>query len=286
MSEEIDFESEAWLQLSFGEALRKIRYNEEMTTTELSKKANISQPYISQLENDVRLPSEKIIRKLSIALAKGKDVFDGFYDSENPYRDKYLDEFVVEKRTDQFFTLLSNIKKENGKSTLENKKIAYSYNSSKGIIDFDKFKLPSDLIDFIVNKNNIPIENVPELFSEDESILDDKNLYKLVENYSDKDVKLLSIHLSENVLEQLLIHYRLCKLFAIKSDISKLSSDEQFHYLSALRQEYYYDKATEKTINIDTRENFFDGETIVVNGKTLNEDDKTLLLNIINRLAD
>ena len=286
MSEEIDFESEAWLQLSFGEALRKIRYNEEMTTTELSKKANISQPYISQLENDVRLPSEKIIRKLSIALAKGKDVFDGFYDSENPYRDKYLDEFVVEKRTDQFFNLLSKIKKENAKSTLENKKNAYSYSSSNEIIDFGKFKLHSDLFDFIINKNNIPIDNVPELFSEDEIILDDKNLYKLVENYSDKDIKLLSIRLSGNVLEQLLIHYRLCEIFAIKSDISKLSSDDKYFYLSALRQEYYYKKVTEKTIRINTQEDLFDGETIVVNGKTLNEDDKTLLLNIINRLAD
>lgn len=163
--------------------------------------------------------------------------------------------------------------------------IDYAYGGKKEIIDFDSFKSPSKLLKYIISVNGIPSNLIPELYKKGE-LLDDLELQKLASDYTDREIKSLSYRLSDSVLEQLLIHYKLCTLLRIKTDIEQLSSDDKYFYLSALRQEYYYDKATEKTINIDTREDFFDGETIVVNGKTLNEDDKTLLLNIINRLAD
>ena len=133
--------------------------------------------------------------------------------------------------------------------------------------------------------NSISSDTIPEVFKNGK-VLEDFEIYNLVNNYTDREIKSLSYRLSGDVLEQLLIHYRLCELFSIKSDISKLSSDDKYFYLSSLRQEYYYNKVTEKTIHIDTREELFDGETIVINGKTLDEEDKALFLSTINRLAD
>lgn len=163
--------------------------------------------------------------------------------------------------------------------------IDYAYAGKKEIINFNRFKSPHKLLKRIVSVNSIPSDLIPELYKKTE-LLSDFELYKLASEYTDREIKSLSYRLSADVIEQLLIHYKLCDLLGIKTDIEKLSSDDKYFYLSALRQEYYYKRVTEKTIHIDTREDFFDGETIVVNGKTLNEDDKTLLLNIINRLAD
>ncbi|WP_321383366.1 helix-turn-helix domain-containing protein [uncultured Enterococcus sp.] len=57
---------------SFGSLLKAIRLEKDLTTSELSQKSSISQSYISQLENNVRLPSDKIIEKLAYGLI-GKD---------------------------------------------------------------------------------------------------------------------------------------------------------------------------------------------------------------------
>lgn len=168
---------------------------------------------------------------------------------------------------------------------LTGEKIDYLYGGKKEVIDFSRFKSPSKLLKYIISVNSISSDTIPEVFKNGK-VLEDFEIYNLVNNYTDREIKSLSYRLSGDVLEQLLIHYRLCELFSIKSDISKLSSDDKYFYLSSLRQEYYYNKVTEKTIHIDTREELFDGETIVINGKTLDEEDKALFLNTINRLAD
>lgn len=53
---------------SFGSLLKALRKSEHLTSSELAQRSGISQSYISQLENNVRLPSDKIIDKLVYAL--------------------------------------------------------------------------------------------------------------------------------------------------------------------------------------------------------------------------
>ncbi len=57
----------------FGSLLREIRQTAGMTTPVLAEKSGISQSYISQLENNVRLPSDKIIKKIAYALTERKN---------------------------------------------------------------------------------------------------------------------------------------------------------------------------------------------------------------------
>ena len=102
------FDDDEWLNYSFGENLREIRRHERMTMKELSRKSNISQSYISQLENDIRLPSDKVIYSLSLALAKGRDIESDF--SPAIISDAYEDPFTVESRQQDFEQLLKRIK--------------------------------------------------------------------------------------------------------------------------------------------------------------------------------
>jgi len=110
---EVNFNSKDWLELSFGQALRELRRFETMTMSELAKKSNVSQSYISQLENNVRLPSEKVIEDLSLALAKGKAIKndDPFpQEDDKPFYDTYTDEFQVETRQQDIADLLRKVK--------------------------------------------------------------------------------------------------------------------------------------------------------------------------------
>lgn len=74
--------------MDFGKKLRELRKNKEMTSSELSKKANVSQSYLSQLETGKnKNPTPDILRRL----AKGLNVsyFElmkvaGYGDKENP----------------------------------------------------------------------------------------------------------------------------------------------------------------------------------------------------------
>lgn len=112
------WESPHWLSLSFGAALRKIRYSEQMTMQELSKKSRVSQSYISQLEHEVRLPSEKVINDLAKALAKGKDVQIDPFDPSSLV-DTYYEPFMLEAREQQITDLLTRIKSANEKKQLQ-----------------------------------------------------------------------------------------------------------------------------------------------------------------------
>ncbi|MFI3684247.1 helix-turn-helix transcriptional regulator [Vagococcus fluvialis] len=113
MTVQFNFDKDKLMNLSFGEALKEIRYAEEMTTTDLSRKSNISQPYISQLENNVRVPSDKIIGKLALALAEGNDeMMNGIVKVSN----SFYTPITIEKRQDELYKLLQQIKKNTQES--------------------------------------------------------------------------------------------------------------------------------------------------------------------------
>ncbi|EGC69764.1 DNA-binding helix-turn-helix protein [Enterococcus casseliflavus ATCC 12755] len=54
----------------FGTLLKTVRTSADMTSSELAEKSQISQSYISQLENNIRLPSDKVIKKLAYGLVE------------------------------------------------------------------------------------------------------------------------------------------------------------------------------------------------------------------------
>lgn len=98
--EEEDYEFE-----NFGSLLRTIRIEQEFTSSELAEKSSISQSYISQLENNVRLPSDSVIEKLAYALI-GKD-FSRLTDSEKESGTFY---FSAESETKKFKEIVQYLK--------------------------------------------------------------------------------------------------------------------------------------------------------------------------------
>jgi transcriptional regulator with XRE-family HTH domain len=54
--------------LAFGSYLRRLRTTKDLTAIALSDLSGVSQPFISQIENNQRVPSPKMIRALSSAL--------------------------------------------------------------------------------------------------------------------------------------------------------------------------------------------------------------------------
>ncbi|MCI5775706.1 MAG: helix-turn-helix domain-containing protein [Aerococcus sp.] len=56
--------------LNFGGILKALRNDINITSEELSDISQLSRPYISQIENNYRLPSNKAIKKLATGLAK------------------------------------------------------------------------------------------------------------------------------------------------------------------------------------------------------------------------
>lgn len=121
----------------------------------------------------------------------------------------------------------------------ESKKYFLYNQESIGAIDVDKFRNPFDLLDFLIKKNSIPISNLLSVVSDKGELLDNPGLYNKFKNYTDKDIKLVVDKLSDNVLEQLNVHYKLCSLFNIPSDIDLFNEDERYFYLSRLRQAYF-----------------------------------------------
>ncbi|MDQ8644378.1 helix-turn-helix domain-containing protein [Enterococcus sp. FR169] len=94
---------------SFGEALKNLRYNENMTMVDLAEQSKISQPYISQIENNVRVPSDKIIKSLANALAYSKnDTYDEYGNYSNSINN--FSPLDIEKRFDEYFSLLKSLK--------------------------------------------------------------------------------------------------------------------------------------------------------------------------------
>lgn len=83
---------------NFGDLLKRVRLSREMTSSELSDKAGISQSYISQLENNVRLPSDNIIKKISY----------GLIEKNNPKADFELFNFGNDEEKQGYDNLVSH----------------------------------------------------------------------------------------------------------------------------------------------------------------------------------
>ena len=97
---------------NFGEVLKTIRLSEVFTSTDLATVAKVSQSYISQLENNVRLPSDKIIYQLSSAIAKGLYKVKSFQGEPDKLSSAYVDDIDIEIRKEYYNNLLKKSKNE------------------------------------------------------------------------------------------------------------------------------------------------------------------------------
>jgi transcriptional regulator with XRE-family HTH domain len=70
--------------MSFGNNLKKIRQENEMTQEELAKKINTSRSNIANYENDKNMPSIEILNKLSEIFNCSIDYLLGKSDVRNP----------------------------------------------------------------------------------------------------------------------------------------------------------------------------------------------------------
>lgn len=115
----LNIESPNWGRgLKFGEALRSIRQNLGLTMEELSKSSGVSQSYISQLENDTRLPSEATVRKLAYSLSH---IPAGEVDEHDPAAMEAIDgntEDEAEMFESQVFNSLWRIRLQNYRQTI------------------------------------------------------------------------------------------------------------------------------------------------------------------------
>lgn len=87
----LDYYEYQFVALPFGEALKRMRFSTEMTMDSLATISGVSQSYISQIENGVRLPSDKVIKKIALAFAK-KVIEQEIYSS--PFHELSEDSFV------------------------------------------------------------------------------------------------------------------------------------------------------------------------------------------------
>lgn len=58
---------------TLGDIIRRQRELAEMTMRELSSLAGISNPYLSQIENGLRAPSEHVLRNIAVSLGMDPD---------------------------------------------------------------------------------------------------------------------------------------------------------------------------------------------------------------------
>ncbi len=70
--------------MSFGNNLKKIRQEHDMTQEELAKKINTSRSNIANYENDKNMPSIEVLNKLSEILNCSTDYLLGKSDIRNP----------------------------------------------------------------------------------------------------------------------------------------------------------------------------------------------------------
>jgi transcriptional regulator with XRE-family HTH domain len=64
---------------SIGEELRKLRKTKNLTLKEVAEKAGVSTMYISEIERDLKVPSDEVICKLAkIYNVDEKELFEGF----------------------------------------------------------------------------------------------------------------------------------------------------------------------------------------------------------------
>lgn len=76
--------------MSFGNNLKKIRQEHDMTQEELAKKINTSRSNIANYENDKNMPSIEILNKLSEIFDCSTDYLLGKSDIRNPEKIKNL----------------------------------------------------------------------------------------------------------------------------------------------------------------------------------------------------
>jgi len=117
---------------SFGKVLNIVRLTASITMKELSTYSSVSQSYISQLENDTRLPSEDVIHKIAHAITH----------MPASSTDETISEEQAAREEEELFEALLRVKKRNeAKKHIEqlSKDIDYKniFNSSHSIAKLD-----------------------------------------------------------------------------------------------------------------------------------------------------
>lgn len=111
---------ERFFGVRFGTLLKSLRDDSDIVTGALSLESGVSQSYISQLENNVRLPSDKIINKLSKGfseLAIKNSNLEEFYFSMD-VSEVIVDSDLNEKLTEEYKLLLEFGKEQSKKLDL------------------------------------------------------------------------------------------------------------------------------------------------------------------------
>lgn len=106
--------------MSFGNNLKKIRQENEMTQEELAKKINTSRSNIANYENDKNMPSIEILNKLSEIFNCSIDYLLGKSDVRNPEKkDNDLLDLASMGFNADSYTLPTSTQKEQIKGLLE-----------------------------------------------------------------------------------------------------------------------------------------------------------------------
>jgi transcriptional regulator with XRE-family HTH domain len=65
--------------MSFGKKMLSTRKKLRLSSNHLAEKIGISRSYLTLIENDKRLPSKKLLGKISKALKLDKDIITNWY---------------------------------------------------------------------------------------------------------------------------------------------------------------------------------------------------------------
>ncbi len=100
--------------MSFGNNLKKIRQDNQITQEELAKKINTSRSNIANYENDKNMPSIEILNKLSEIFNCSTDYLLGKTDVRNPGQkiDDVLNEAMIGMSKKDYENLTDTQKKQ------------------------------------------------------------------------------------------------------------------------------------------------------------------------------
>lgn len=95
--------------------LRDLRRENNLTSRDLAKLLNVSQPTITRCENGLQEPSKKNVKKLASYFNVSSDYLLGLTDEREPYKKPMKFEEALKilentKRNDDIFTITDNIK--------------------------------------------------------------------------------------------------------------------------------------------------------------------------------
>lgn len=95
--------------------LRDLRRENNLTSRDLAKLLNVSQPTITRWENGLQEPSKKNVKKLASYFNVSSDYLLGLTDEREPYKKPMKFEETLKilentKRNDDIFTITDNIK--------------------------------------------------------------------------------------------------------------------------------------------------------------------------------